>query len=137
MRCGKFEYDDSTGEFNLPGSRPRRLPKLVSDFFLLLIHPWAWWWANEKQCWKQRQLMKVVLWLVVGFLLLKAYKFGLAFLLWLAAHAYVWLVYAYRFLWAAVVWLWEFACECVRCFGPCIQQGWNWFWTLGDGILRS
>jgi len=136
MRCGKFEYDDASGEFNVPGSRPRRVPRFISNTFLLLIRPWVWWWTNEKKCWKQHQYLKVVLWLLVGFLLLKAYKFGLGLLLWVVGHAYVWLVYALRFLWAVVVWLWDFICECFRCFGPWLQQAWHWFWTLGDGLFK-
>lgn len=136
MRCGKFEYDDATGEFNVPGARLRHIPKFISNILLLVVHPWVWWWNNEKKHWKQHNFCRVILWLIIGFLLLKAYKLGLFAFLWAAGHAYVWLVWTWRFLWAVVVWLWDFICECCRCFAPCLQQGWNWFWTLGDDILK-
>ena len=136
MRCGKLEYDDATGEFSVPGARPRRIPRIVSNSFLLVFRPWVWWWTNEKKYWMQRRFWKVFLWFIVGFLLLKVYKLGLIFLLWFLGHAYVWMVYVLRFLWAVVVWAWDVICECYRCFGPQIRQGWQWFWSWGDDFLK-
>ena len=96
MKCGAYKYDEKTGEFKISGAprkrQSRKVPRWVGQLFSFRIG------SRRLNTWKRILLFALC---ILGVLLFRGF-------------IYVGVVYVCRFIWACLVWLYEFNLEWIH-----------------------